>query len=145
MVEIIHELAINGEKEKIYEALTTKNGLSSWWTQDVKTDERIGSTAEFGFYGHKAIHYMKILDLKPSTEITWMCEQSPIEEWNHTEIKFSIKERDPQNPFNPNLRFVQSGYKSTDKNYGAINFNWAKFLTSLKDYIETGKGTPNTT
>ena len=145
MAEIIHALAINSNKEKIYEALTTKNGLSSWWTNDVKVEAKVGSTSEFGFYGHKAIHYMKILDLKPSSEIKWSCEKSPIEEWNQTEIAFHIKDYDPKNPFIPNLQFVQSGFKSTDKNYGAINFNWAKFLTSLKDYVETGKGTPNTT
>lgn len=144
MVEIIHGLPIKGEKEKIYQALTTKQGLSSWWTTDVKVDQKIGSTSEFGFYGHKAIHYMKITNLKPSSEVEWMCEKSPIEEWNQTKINFTIKDVDPKNPFAPNLRFVQSGLKSTD-NYGPINYNWAKFLTSLKNFVETGKGDPNTT
>lgn len=145
MVEIILALPINGKKEEIYDALTTKVGLSSWWTKDVKTEAKIGSTSEFGFYGHTAIHYMKITNLDPSTEIKWICEKSPIEEWNNTEISFSIKDLDPKNPFSPNLHFVQSGFKSTDKNFGAFNYNWAKFLTSLKNYVETGKGTPNTT
>lgn len=139
MVEIIHELPINGKKEDIYKALTTKTGLSSWWTSDVKAEEQLGSINEFGFYGHKAIHFMKVTDLEPFEKVEWVCEKSPLDEWVQTKINFSIHD----SLAGVQLRLIHSGFKTTDMGYGSFNFNWANYLTSLKNFVETGKGSPH--
>lgn len=139
MTEIIHELTIKGKKEDAYNALTSEKGLSSWWTTDVKVREKIGSINEFGFYGHKAIHYMKVKDLKPNNEVEWVCEKSVLEDWIQTTIKFILYD----GPNGLQLRFVQSGFKTTDGLYGAFNYNWANYLTSFKNYVENGKGNPH--
>jgi len=38
--------------------------------------------------------------------------------------------------------FRHEGFAKTDKVYHQIRENWRYYLTSLKDYLETGKGTP---
>ena len=121
--------------------MTTTKGLSSWWTSDVKAEDKTGTISEFGFYNHKAIHYMKIIDLKPSSEVKWICQKSPIEEWLQTELTFRIKEGTDGNQ----IQFIQSGFKSTEQGFGRFNYSWGVYLTSLKKFVETGKGSPNTT
>ena len=45
----------------------------------------------------------------------------------------------------PNLHFVHAGFNSTEGAFGMYNFSWGSYLASLKKYIESGKGEPNTT
>ncbi len=35
MAEINHQVGIKAPPEKIYELLTTNDGLSKWWTNDI--------------------------------------------------------------------------------------------------------------
>jgi hypothetical protein len=41
--------------------------------------------------------------------------------------------------------FRHEGFARTDEDYHQIRENWRYYLTSLKDYLETGKGNPNST
>jgi hypothetical protein len=38
--------------------------------------------------------------------------------------------------------FRHEGFAKTDEVYHQIRENWSYYLTSLKDYLETGNGTP---
>jgi hypothetical protein len=55
-------------------------------------------------------------------------------------VKFNLKQED-SGTF---IRFVHSDWKSTDNMFGPVNYQWALYLKSLKEFVETGKGEPNT-
>ena len=139
MADIIHEVTIDSDMEKIYKAVTEKKGLASWWTQDTKAEVNVGSTSEFGFMGHQAVFFMKIVELKPFTAVKWKCENG-MPEWVGTELSFELKKVESGNM----LRFTQSGFKSTDGGYASVNYTWGQYLASLKKYMETGTGDPHT-
>jgi hypothetical protein len=40
------------------------------------------------------------------------------------------------------LLFGHRDYAMTEGSFASVSYNWAWFLTSLKQYIETGTGTP---
>lgn len=139
IVDIIHDIRINGTIEEIYKSLTTKEGLVSWWTTDVKTEAKIGTISEFGFMKHQVVYSMEITMLGPN-HVTWKCESGP-RDWIGTTIDFDIID----SPNGMLLHFVHGGFKNSGGNYGMYNFSWAGYLTSLKNFIETGIGQPNTT
>jgi len=49
MVDIRHRVGITAPQEQVYEALSTVEGLSGWWTRDTAGDPAIGGKLEFFF------------------------------------------------------------------------------------------------
>lgn len=68
MASIKHYLVINASTEKVYKALTIKNGVSGWWTPDTVIGETIGDKNEF-IFGSKYHNVMTIKDLKRNERV----------------------------------------------------------------------------
>ena len=50
MVDIMHRIGVvTPDPTKVYEALTTIEGLSGWWTDETSGDPDLGGTIEFRF------------------------------------------------------------------------------------------------
>ena len=89
MPNIRHTILIGAPAEKIYDAITTREGLSAWWTPDTKAKPERDSTARFAF-GPSYFKEMKIVELKPSRMVKWICI-SGAGEWIGTTISFELK------------------------------------------------------
>ena len=50
MFNIIHRIGIKSSPQQVYNALSTIQGLSHWWTEDVEGDEQIGGKITFRFH-----------------------------------------------------------------------------------------------
>ncbi len=48
MPDIFHYIKIGAPPDRVYEALTTAQGIRNWWTRDVVLDSRVGGVGEFG-------------------------------------------------------------------------------------------------
>jgi hypothetical protein len=50
MVDILHRIGVKGASpEAVVEALTTREGLASWWTDDTHGDGTVGGMLQFRF------------------------------------------------------------------------------------------------
>jgi uncharacterized protein YndB with AHSA1/START domain len=50
MVDILHRVGVKtASPEKVYDALTTVEGLAGWWTDDTKGNPEVGGVLEFRF------------------------------------------------------------------------------------------------
>ena len=50
MVDILHRVGVKTPTpEKVYDALTTVDGLAGWWTDDTKGSADVGGVLEFRF------------------------------------------------------------------------------------------------
>jgi uncharacterized protein YndB with AHSA1/START domain len=136
MTEIRHNVVIKASPEKIYEALTTQNGLSKWWTTQTTAEPSLGfiNTFTFGNFVNK----MEVATLDPNVRVEWNCVDS-IEEWIGTKIHFDLQKQVDKTL----LRFGHTGWKEVTDMYANCNYDWAQFLKSLKLLCETGKGTPH--
>jgi len=137
MQKIIHVLDVSIDKQRVYQALTTEEGLSSWWSTKVKTDGKLGGIIGFTFLeGFNPD--MKILSLEENSKVEWECV-SGHDKWQNNKFSFEMKE----NQVGTLLKFTQEyANQVSDEDYGRYNFNWAYYLQSLKDYCETGNGKP---
>ena len=138
MTEIFHFFNIKTtEPQKIYDAITTKEGLASWWTTGVDAKPGIGSIAEFKFLPnyHKK---MKVTNLVENKLVEWECVYTD-DEWIGTTFKFEIIPKEGST----DIKFYHSGWKEQNNFYGVCNYHWGLYMKSLKSLIETGEGTPH--
>lgn len=137
MAEIHHQIGILGKAEEIYHALTTDEGLSSWWTGETTGAGDVGSIIHFRFNGDDGPDF-EVTELLPNELVRWRHSGRMPEDWMGTEITFRLVNKDSQ----VMVRFTHSNWQSPSDFMAHCSTKWAVFLLSLKEAIETGKGRP---
>ncbi len=142
MVDIIHRIGIKSTASKVYNALSTINGLSHWWTEEVEGEEKIGGKIKFTFRSEtgdiKGQMVMQVKTLDPDKEVRWHCVEGP-DEWIGTDVTFQWSQQDGQII----IIFGHRNWKEWVEFTAHCSMKWAVFLLSLREYIETGKGRPS--
>jgi uncharacterized protein YndB with AHSA1/START domain len=134
MASIKHLFHINAPKEKVFEAITTIKGLSSWWTNNVSGESKVGEVIEFRF-GDFGGPDMKVKEIKPNESVTWECVGKN-DGWLGHIFTFKLDINDNKT----RVRFEQSGWKETEDFYASCNFSWGRYMESLRQLCQTGKG-----
>lgn len=130
MPDIMHRVGIAAEPMRVFEALTTVEGIRSWWIADTHGDASEGGTFQF------QQHRLTVIHADPGL-VTWRYA-GPAEDWTHTEISFQLEWRDGQTF----VRFTQSGWREANDFMRHCSTKWATFLVSLKALVEQGEGRP---
>lgn len=109
---------------------TSKVGISSWWTPDVKIEAKESTIVKFIF--RKRYHNkMLISKLIKNHYLEWMCMEGD-EEWINTKISFQLKEINNKT----HLTFSQSDWRLKTDFYYYCSKKWEEYLLSLKLYCE---------
>ena len=133
MPDIRHLVYIKSTPEKIYEAITTQQGIASWWSVHNNAKPEVGSIYRISFGGdyYKDI---KITGLVPNQKVTWeILNAHP--EWLNTAVTFEIS----VDPNGAELRFNHSNWKDATDMFGQCNHHWGLYLQNLKIFAETGQ------
>ncbi|TCK18559.1 uncharacterized protein YndB with AHSA1/START domain [Thiogranum longum] len=136
MPNIIHRIGINCPPGKVFELLTTNEGLSKWWTTDTSGAGDVGSVIEFRFEGMGPD--FEVIELQTDALVRWKHAGEMPGAWMGTEVSFQLSREGNQTW----VLFLHSGWKEQSEFMGHCSTKWAVFLLSLKDAIETGKGKP---
>jgi uncharacterized protein YndB with AHSA1/START domain len=130
---IKHLFHISAPREKVYEALTTIEGLRQWWTAETTGEANSGGTIQFRFGGQGPD--MKVASLKPNEQVSWECVASP-HGWVGNMLTFSLDDNDGKT----RVRFAHEGWQQEDDFYAICSFTWGRYMESLRQYCQTGKG-----
>jgi len=133
MPTIFHRVLIRADRAKIYDAITTKEGLSKWWIADCIAKPEIGFINE-SKVGKHVHNKMKVIDLKPGTSVEWECLNEK-DAWTGTHVTFELSEKGDFSC----MDFKHKGYKNQDGFFATCNYHWGRHLTMLKNFCETGK------
>lgn len=137
MKKIIHSVHVHATPRKVYEALTTTDGLSGWWTNNVVVEPRVGGMIRFTFHGD--FHpRMKQTTLEQDRRVQWICVGGH-DNWQDNTFTFTCDDRNGETMVHFEQTYAQ---ELPDETYGTYNFNWGYYLNSLKQLCETGSGTP---
>lgn len=138
MADIVQELTIAVAPEQVFQALTTSEGITGWWSNHVTTEPKVGSITEVSFENGGVFH-LEVIDLEVGKKVHWRVRLSP-HDWEGSTITWDLTPI-PQGSsllFGQHNLFVgPSGYSIEETRAG-----WQYFLQSLKSYLETGQGTP---
>jgi uncharacterized protein YndB with AHSA1/START domain len=134
MREIIHTVEVAAPSAAVERAITTREGLSQWWTKQVeKEGDIIRFTFEKGFNP-----VMRVEQHEPGKLVAWSTESQP---WTGSSIRFELAEREGKTGVLFRHQYAQD---LPDEMFGVFNFNWGYYLESLRLLCETGAGKPFT-
>jgi uncharacterized protein YndB with AHSA1/START domain len=139
MVAIVKELTIEAAPGQVWNALTQPEEIGRWWTNDLNATPEVGSLAEFRFgeWGDFVLRF-EVAELDQGKKVHWMYRFGSVAQWSGTSITWRIT------PVHNGIMLVfrHEDFPKKDEVYEQTRGNWNYFLTSLKSYLETGKGTP---
>lgn len=136
MHDIMHLIKIHASSERLYQAITTTEGIHQWWTRDASIEPKVGGVGEFGFFGRRFVAKIIVEELNPVTRVRWKVSNAA---WPGSDIEFNLK----ADGNDATLVFAHHGFPRADEGYASATTRWGLYLFSLKRYLETGKGTPN--
>ena len=131
MPQIVQEVDIDAPPEKVFEAISTTQGLNSWWTDDSHSEPKLAGRAEFGFNKRETIFNMEVSVFEDNEEIGWRCVNGP-SDWMGTQVLFLVTPR----PGGSTVRLEHINWRSTDGSYEDSKETWGKLLQVLKQYAE---------
>ena len=134
--DILHRVGIKSAADHVYEALTTCEGLSGWWTNDTRGETSVGGVIQFRF--PVGGFDMKVLELDPNKRVLWQVVDGP-KEWIGTKISWELRQEGDY----ALVLFKHQGWKEPVEFMHHCSTKWALFLMSLKSVVETGKGAPS--
>jgi len=135
MVDIIHRVGIAASPDKVYKAITTNEGLASWWTTDTSGAGSVGSIIKFRFGGHGPD--FEVIEQTDSS-VRWNHSGEMPGPWMGTEVSFHLTRGENQTY----LLFSHSNWKEPSDFMAHCSTKWAVFLLSLKEALEEGEGKP---
>src|ERR1700687_1896829 len=135
---LMHSVTIDGDAEKIYEAISTGEGLASFWTADSTAEPKVGSIARFGFGG--PVLEMRVEELKPGKLVRWSTHGG-FPEWVDTTVTWEIV---PAKDGGQEVRLSHEGWPAQlpQGDLASVNYVWGRVVGRLKKYAETGKPAP---
>ena len=137
MPKIYHMFEIDSPVSKVYENLTTIQGLTGWWTKDTTGIPEKNGELRSGFGDN--YNLIKVNDVIKNKQVVWEVVQSAFpngNQWVWTKISFMLTHDSNDKT---TVRFEHSGWRDITDFYGVCNYQWALTLANLKSLCETGK------
>ncbi|MEM1137023.1 MAG: SRPBCC domain-containing protein [Bacteroidota bacterium] len=142
-MDISHNIQINATAEKVYNAVATTKGISSWWSQDCVVGESEGNTSLLKFNKEGTIVEMgfQTETLVPNKKVVWECTENANPAWLKTKIVTEISQS--ENGCNVIFSHVDfdDKWKGQDP-FEMTKQGWEHFVKSLVSYCEKGDGQP---
>ncbi len=135
MPNITHTISTSTKINEALSAITSLNGLNSWWTTETTGDPAEGGVLAFRFGGGGPdMSVEKVTEC----EVIWKCVSGP-EEWLGTTIEFRFQIGEDGNTA---LYFTHRGWAEETPFHYHCSMKWASFMLSLKEYLDLGQGRP---
>jgi len=143
MPDIMHLLKVEAPRERVYEVLTTAEGIRNWWTRDADLEGAVGGKGEFRFPRYGSGQYVtevRIEELVPAQRVCWKVISSFRAPWKGTRITFDLRD---ENGSSTMIAFAHCGFPDADDEYAMCTTGWGYYLVSLQQLLQTGKGAPS--
>ena len=137
MADILHRIGVQkSSPEQVYDALTTLDGLSGWWTEKTSGETDLGGVIEFRF-GPGGFD-MEVAELDPGRLVRWNVVAGP-PEWVGTSVQWDLRQYGAYTI----VLFKHEGWREPVEFMHHCSTKWGTYLMSLKDLLETGHGAPD--
>ncbi len=141
-------ILVSANAATAFDAVTS--GVEHWWTSPDRPLQKIGDRAKFSFPPGVSYWTFELTDMDRQSRAEWSCvdalhvhkgQPKAIEtEWLGTKVNWNIK----TDPEGTTIELEHVGLSPQLLCYEICEAGWdVFFLGSLKQYLETGKGTPH--
>ena len=130
------QLLIEATKEEIFKKLTSIDGLRQWWTDQTTGNAQVDGIIDFRF-GERYHIQLKVIEIVSDRMVKWQCTHAD-EDWIGTIVTFSLDTENDKTI----LKFTHDKWPTHGDFFAHCNLSWAKYLLSLRQLMEKGKGQP---
>jgi hypothetical protein len=111
------------------------DGWAGWWTDRTTGDTAPGNQMNFHFGAHRTSARVDAVEPNKRMELEFV---DTLDDWMGTKLTFDLE----QEGSSTLVKFGHRAWRGQNGFFGHCSMQWAVFLLSLKQYVETGKGTP---
>ena len=137
MPDIRNRVGVHAPIDEVYDAIATREGLSTWWTTDVEGDERVGGELTFLFGGPDRVAKMEVVEASRPGRVVWRGVGGP-DEWVDTTFSFELRADGDETV----VLFTNAGWQEPVEFMHHCSTAWANYLLSLKHGLEGGTAAP---
>lgn len=136
---IVLAVETKADPTAVHRALSTAEGLASFWTPSVDGSPDIGETLRFGFEAAPVDLEMEVVSDEAPTRIQWRCA-GPWPNWGGTTVGWTLQPAEPGSL----IVFRHDGWgdEVSDPEFGSVVYTWALVLQALVAYTESGTPSP---
>jgi uncharacterized protein YndB with AHSA1/START domain len=138
---IHHQLLINAPASRVYKAIATADGISTWWDKQTSRQTERGLVLEHNPGPEHGIVQLRVVELIPNKRIEWECisthaASSPASAWTGTHFIFELADRGDHSTA---VDFRQTNYDERSTFVEANRNAWRQVLQNLKQVVEAGR------
>lgn len=133
MPDILHDLWIDAPPDRVFEAVSTPEGLDRWWTLGASGSPAEGAEYELGF-GPGWEWRARVSLLRPGSEMELAILEAD-DDWTGTVVGFSLEPSER----GTKLRFRHAGWREANEHFRVSSYCWATYLRLLRRWIELGE------
>jgi uncharacterized protein YndB with AHSA1/START domain len=133
MVDILHDFPIHAPAERVFRAVSTPEGLDTWWTTRSAGTPREGAEYELWF-GPAHDWRAKVIRCVPNSEFELEMVQAD-GDWVGTRVGLRLEPRGAVTW----VRFHHTGWPTPDEHYRISCNCWAMYLRVLRRSLEHGE------
>ena len=129
------QLRIHAEREWVFDAITTLDGLHGWWTTTVTGSTAPGGELCFEFAGTDEQIVMHVDEVRPPAVVAWSyVAHTRDDKWTGSTVRFGLVSRRPQ--------ACELDFRHTRIERRLVAQGWEHLLASLAAHTERGEGSP---
>ncbi len=136
MPDIYHDFRIFAPPERVFEAISSPQGLDNWWTKRAEGAPVAGTTYALGF-GSGYDWQATVRTCIAHAEIEWELTRAD-PDWLRTRVGLRLVGKEDATQ----VHFHHTGWAETNAHYRISSFCWAMYLRLLKRYVEHDEVVP---
>jgi uncharacterized protein YndB with AHSA1/START domain len=136
MPDILHDLPIKASLDRVFQAVSTPQGLDCWWTKRSGGKPTAGAEYELWF-GPQYDWRARVTRCVPNSEFELQMVRAD-DDWIGTRVGFRMHDREGVTW----VGFYHTGWPSANEHYRVSCNCWATYLGILRRYLEHGESVP---
>ena len=138
MANILLRVPIEADRDAIFDAVATSQGIKGWWSNRTEGPAGTNSTMKVAFPDAPMTFDFEVTEQTPGKRVAWHCLAGP-PEWIGTDLSFEIQQGDDGST---SVLFTHGGWATAEESFPFIAYSWAQILPHLKKLAESGEGQP---
>jgi len=129
MADIRHMIQIAAEPGIVHPLVSTAQGFTRWWAEDV-TEDRGNGNVDLGFFNRTTLYGLQPQRMEAPRLAHWLCHTG--KEGSGTRLLFDLAEQKGQTL----LRFTHAGWQAETDYFVACTTTWGELMYRIKAAAE---------
>jgi uncharacterized protein YndB with AHSA1/START domain len=135
MTDVLFRFDVDAPPNTILQAVTTGEGIRSFWTSRAEVPAEVGETLKLEFQ-QAPLPFDLRLEQADEHTVVWRAQTFP-PHWIGTSIRWDVEPR----AGGSTVAFRHDGFADDDE-AGRVAYTWGTIMARLKEYAETGRSDP---